>query len=51
MLYVFFRETTTYNTIVLTCHPMATLTGAFLFRIPARDLHVGHYPFTTCLVN
>jgi hypothetical protein len=23
---------------------MATLTGAFLFHIPACDLHVGHYP-------
>jgi len=28
---------------------MATLARAFLFHIPARDLHVCHYPFTTCL--
>jgi hypothetical protein len=23
----------------------------YLFHIPARDLHVGRYPFTTCFVN
>jgi hypothetical protein len=31
--------------------PWPTLTRAILVHIPAHDLHVGHYPFTTCLAN
>jgi hypothetical protein len=38
------RKTTTYNTIVLTCHPMAHPDMRYFFHIPTRSLHVGHYP-------